>query len=357
VVSVDPGRVRSNGAPPHPVIEAVLVDGRRMPLVAAEPFPAGTRQIELQFSGIALLQPNRVRFRHRLEGVDADWVPDGARRSVSYTGLGPGSYRFSLQASNSDGLWGERAATLAFSVATPFHRRSWFWLACLAGLFPIALWLHHGRVARLRAQYLGMLTERARVARELHDTLLQGLTAVTMQVNAARNRLPPQAESSQRDLAEIQESVTRCLTESRQAVRGLREPEFPDDDLGPALRRLAERLRGPSRIACSVSVEGTPRPLPHAVKDELYRVGQEAITNAFKHAAATRIETHLRYDAGGVAISVRDDGRGFDPEAPADGDRHFGLLGIRERVARIGGTLTIHSAPDAGTSIEVAVDC
>jgi len=359
VVSIDPKRVRPNVAPPHPVIEAVLVDGRRLSPAAGDPFPARTRQIELQFTGIALLQPSRVRFRHRLEGVDPDWVGDGARRSVVYTGLSPGSYRFQLQASNSDGLWSERAATLAFSVATPFHRRSWFWLACLAGLLPIGLWLHRGRVARLRAQYLGMLTERARVARELHDTLLQGLTAVTMQVNAARSRLPPQAESAQRDLAQIQESVTRCLEESRQAVRGLREPDFPADDLGPALRRLAERLRGPSQIACSVSVEGTPRPLPHAVKDELYRVGQEAITNAFKHAAATRIEAHLRYGAGAVTIEVRDDGRGFDPAAPAaaDDDRHFGLLGIRERVARIGGTLTIRSSPGAGTTIEVAVDC
>jgi signal transduction histidine kinase/ligand-binding sensor domain-containing protein len=352
VVSIDPKRVRPNVVPPHPVIEAVLVDGRPVATSAPASLAAGTRQLEFQYAGIALLQPNKVRYRYRLEGLDPDWVQAGDRRSARYAGVPPGSYRFQLQASNSDGLWSERATAFAFTVATPLHRQYWFWLVCLTGLLPALLLLHRIRVARLRAQYLGMLTERARVARELHDTLLQGLTAVTMQVNAARSRLPAQAQGAQRDLAEIQESVARCLSESRRAVRGLREPEAAADDLGPALSRLAERLQGPSAVACEVAVEGTPRPLPHAVKDELYRVGQEAITNAFKHAGATRIEARLRYDAGQVVMTITDDGRGFAPQEGAPGE-HFGLVGIRERVARIGATLDIRSAPGAGTVVEV----
>lgn len=360
VVTVDPKRVRANPVPPHPMIEAVVVDGRTVtpPAASSGParFPAGTRQVEFQYVGIALLQPSKVRYRYQLEGVDAGWVQAGARRSATYAGLSPGSYRFQLSASNSDGVWSERSTTFAFAVATPFHRQYWFWLLCAAAMLPAFYWVHRGRVARLRAQYVGMLTERARVARELHDTLLQGLTAVTMEVNAARGRLPSQAEAAQRDLAAIQDSIARCLRESRQAVSGLREPESRPDDLGPALSRLAGRLGGSSAVSCTVTVEGTSRPLPHALQDEIYRVGQEAITNALKHARATRIAARLCYAADSVSLTVADDGVGFDPERVATpAGEHFGLLGMRERVARIGGTLTIRSAPGAGTLVEVVV--
>jgi signal transduction histidine kinase len=355
VVNVDPGRVRSNAVVPRPVIQSVLADGHDVLATPAIALPADTRRIEIQYGAVALLQPDRVRHRYRLEGADATWVQAGALRTARYASLPAGSYRFRLQASNNDGLWDEGEAVFPFTVAAPFHRQLWFYLLCASGLLPVALLVHRGRVMRLRAQYLATFTERARVARELHDTLLQGLTAISMQLGALRGRLSSGPPGPPQELAQIQDAVSRCLQETRQAVRGLREQERTDH-LGPALARLGQRLRGTSAVAFDLAVQGTPARLSHAVADQLYRIGQEAITNAFKHAQASKIEVRLVYQPGAVALTVADDGRGFDADRPsADAGEHFGLVGLRERVQQIAASLSIRAGAGGGTIVEVVV--
>jgi signal transduction histidine kinase len=173
-----------------------------------------------------------------------------------------------------------------------------------------------------------------------------------MQLNALRARLGDGGD----EVARIQESVSRCLEETRQALRGLRQAERADDRLGPALARLGQRLRGGAPAVVDVMVAGTPRRLPHAVEDELYRIAQEALTNALKHATASRIEVRLAYQADGVALRIADDGRGFDAATAAAGPPgHFGLLGMHERAHQIGGDLRIAAGAAGGTVVEVLV--
>jgi signal transduction histidine kinase len=214
---------------------------------------------------------------------------------------------------------------------------------------------HRVRMARLRAQYVVMFAERSRMARELHDTLLQGMSAVAMQLNSIRMRLSGAPEGPRRELELVQETVTRCLEETRRMVWDLRDRGADGGDLGAALTRFARRATQGTELACQVSVEGGPAHLPHAIEDQLFRIGQEALTNAVKHAKANKIDVSLHYDPTKVTLTISDDGAGFDPAvAPAGGD-HFGLVGLRERAAAIRAALDIRSAPGQGTTIQVVM--
>jgi signal transduction histidine kinase/ligand-binding sensor domain-containing protein len=355
-VTVDPRRVRSNPVAPAVAIEAVLADGRALPADAEASLPPGPARLEVHYTARTLLEPSKARFRHRLEGVDADWVEAGRRRVASYAGLRAGSYRFRVQASNNDRLWNERGASFAFVIAPPFYRRYWFYAGCALALLPLAVLLYRARVARVRAQVAVMFAERTRVARELHDTLLQGMSGIAMQLASIRGRLADAPEEPRRELAQLQDTVAQALEETRRVVWDLRNRGESGGDLGPALSRFVRRLGRSSSAACSARIEGSPRHLPHAVEDELFRIAQEALRNAVKHAQASHIEARLRYDADKVVLTIVDDGRGFAAEAAgAEARGHFGLLGMRERAARVGATLALRSAPGQGTTLEVVV--
>jgi signal transduction histidine kinase len=242
-------------------------------------------------------------------------------------------------------------------VASPFFRRPWFYGLCALGLLPVAFAVYRMRVARLHAHYVGMFTERTRVARELHDTLLQGMSGVAMQLRSIRARLdklPAAPEDPRRDLERLQDTVTRCLEEARRAVWDLRDQGRRDSALGPALARFARRLFKPVRTAYDLKIDGPPRHLPNAVEDELFRIAQEALRNAVAHAQATLVRIRLCYDLETVTLTVSDDGVGFDPGAShPEQHGHFGLAGLHERAAKIGARLEVRSAPGTGTTIEV----
>jgi signal transduction histidine kinase len=218
---------------------------------------------------------------------------------------------------------------------------------------------HRTRLARVRAQYQAVLAERGRVARELHDSLLQGMSAVAMQLYGLRKRLgrsaPPRPpEVLARELQSIEEVVTAGLEETRRFVWNLREPTA-DEPLPLALERLMDRLTEGSSVAHELVIEGKAVRLPADVEGELSRITQEAVSNALKHAEARHIVVRLCYEGGGVQLSISDDGRGFDPDqAPGAGSGHFGLLGMRERGARLG-PFTVESGPGRGTRIVVTV--
>jgi signal transduction histidine kinase len=353
-VVIDPRAVRANTVAPVVELESAIMDGRGGALDQEVRFPAGSGRLVLQYGAVSLLQPGRIRYRHRLEGVDREWVEAGAARAATYAGLRPGSYRFAVQASNSDGMWNERGASFAFVLAAPFYRSTWFFAACgLAGL-GLAVAGYRVRMARLRAQYVLLFAERTRMARELHDTLLQGLTATALQLSGMRAEGRDLPESTQKDLALLQETIGRCLQETRQAVWGLRErggggPE----DLGASLERMLQRLCAPRGVKGTFRREGTAAPLAHPVEDELFRIAQEAVSNALQHAGARSIEVRLCYDGRTVTLSISDDGGGFDPAAPAP-HGHFGLTGMRERATRAGAKLEVTSGP--GTTITVRIE-
>jgi signal transduction histidine kinase/ligand-binding sensor domain-containing protein len=365
-VTIDPRRVVSNPVPPAMAIEQVVVDGRPARLRGrdddrATELPARPRRIELHYAARALLEPSKVRYQVRLEGADADWVDAGGRRVATYADLPPGRYHFRVRASNNDRLWNERGASLAFAIAAPFYRRPWPYLALAAALLPLGLLVHRVRVGRVRTRYAVMFAERSRVARELHDTLLQGMSGIALQLDSLRARIPQAPDGGvRRDLEDLQATVATCLDETRRVVWELRDGEGSGGDLGAALARFARRLsRSSPTTTCEVIIDGTARRLSPAAEGELYRIGQEAIRNAFKHAGAARVEVRLRYQPGTFTLTIKDDGRGFDltgEETPGiAATSHFGLVGLRERAGRIGATLTVASRPGEGTTVEVVV--
>jgi signal transduction histidine kinase len=363
VVVIDPREVRPNRVPPPVAIESVLVDGRAVATSGEARLPPRPGRLEIHYAAHALLEPTKVRYRYRLEGVDAGWVEAGPGRIASYAGLGSGSFRFRVLASNNDRVWNEEGATLTLAVAAPIYRRAWFYLLCALGLLPVGLGLYRIRVARLHAHYVGMFSERTRMARELHDTLLQGMSGIAMQLRSVRAKLgnePGNAtggapEGAERDLERLEDEVTRCLEEARRAVWDLRQGEGRRDSaLGPAVARFARRLFRGTSISHDLQIDGPPRQLPNAVEDQLFRIAQEALRNAATHARASAVRIGLRYDDRQVVLTISDDGVGFDPNADEPHARgHFGLAGLRERAAKIDATLQIRSAPGAGTTIEV----
>ncbi len=353
-MTIDPARTRANTLPPPVVIEDATVDGRPARPGDANRFPPGPGTLEFHYAGVTLIEAHKARHRYLLEGFDPRWTEAGPRRAAYYTNIPPGNYRFRVQASNADGVWNETGATLAFALAPHFYRTPWFYGACALALAALAFWLHRARVLSLRERYLAVFAERGRVARELHDTLLQGMSAVNMHLHAVRTRLPPEAEVARTQLGAVQDLVTQSLEDTRHFVSNLREQDTGTGDLGVALARLARRLCEAQPVTCQVQVLGAVRHLPHDVQNELFRITQEALVNALKHADARRIDVRLCYDKDSVKLSVTDDGRGFDPNAaPGAQAGHFGLTGVRERTARIGAVLSINSAPDRGTTIEV----
>jgi signal transduction histidine kinase/ligand-binding sensor domain-containing protein len=356
VVTVEPARVRTNRVVPSVVIENVIADGVPMSPAAAAKLPPGHGMLEFHYATLSFVQPHKVRQRYRLEGFDEGWIDAGSRRTAFYTNVLPGKYRFRVQASNNDGIWNEAGATFDLVLAPHIYQTFWFYGACTLAAIGLAFALYRIRLRQLRAPYLAVFAERNRVARELHDTLLQALTAVSMQLDAAREQLPADADAVRKRIDRSRDLISESLDKARRVVWKLRGQATDGGDLGAALSRFAHRLSDGTPVTCDVRIEGEPTHLAPDVKDELFHIGQEAITNAIKHAKESRIEIRLEYGPEQVTLIVRDEGQGFDPErAPGPSEGHFGLLGLRERAERIGAKLAVRSRPGGGTEIEMAV--
>jgi signal transduction histidine kinase len=354
VVVVDPSRVRTNADPPPVVVERALVDGSPLRERSAARVGPGSRTIEMHYAALSFVQPHRIRYRHRLHGFDDRWIDAGPRRSARYTNLPPGRYAFRVQARSADGVWNENGASFALELAPHFHETPWFWGLCALAALAAAAGGYRLRLRQLRARYATILAERARVARGLHDNLLQALSGVAMQLDAASEGLPPAADDARRRVDRARGLVAQSLEEARRTVWDLRGQAAGAGDLAAALARLADRIADGGAVSCHVRVEGEPRHLAPDLKQELFQIGKEAIANALTHAGASRIDARLRYRAGGVTLAVRDDGRGFDPDrAPGPAEGHFGLVGMRERAARVAARLAIRSRPGEGTEVEV----
>jgi signal transduction histidine kinase len=305
-----------------------------------------------------------MRFRYQLEGHDNDWQEAVDRRLASYTNLPPGNYRFRVKAANNSGVWNEEGAQLDFSILPALYQTTWFRLACVVLLIALA-WSGFQlrlrmRVRRLHRQFEATLearvAERTRIARDLHDTLLQRFHGLLLQFQAAFNLLPDRPRESKQVLAGAIDQVAEAITEGRDTVQGLRTSALETNDLADALRALVEDLANESghAAAARVDVQGTPQGLHPLVRDEIFRIAGEALRNAFRHADAKQIDVEIRYDVRGLRVRVRDDGKGIDPEVLQSGDKkgHFGLSGMRERAALVGGKLTVRSEREAGTEVD-----
>ncbi|TPG52626.1 sensor histidine kinase [Sphingomonas glacialis] len=357
-VFVDPAHLVRNTLPPPVSINRLVTPRNSYTDPVYVDLPQGTSKVEIGYAALSLTMPERVRVRYRLEGVDDDWVDPGSRREASYSNLAPGRYRFHVIAANNDGVWNRSGATVGFSIAPTFLQSGWFTLLCtMAGA--LLLWaLYSVRTrqltARVRDRLGAQLAERERIARELHDTLLQGFQGLVLRFQAIANRLPP--DSAMRPpMDEALNHAEAVLTEGRNRVSDLR---FAEDgpDLAGAIVAIAGDLGSGSAASITVTAEGRARELDAMVREELLRIAEEAIRNAIQHSKASRIEVTIVYGRQ-LQLGVRDDGKGLPDDVAAAGQRprHFGLTGMRERARHAGGLLTIASRPQLGVEVSVAV--
>jgi signal transduction histidine kinase/ligand-binding sensor domain-containing protein len=343
-------------AGPRPVtasVDGVVVDGHPVS-GGSSSLPAGTRRLDIQFAALALTTPATIRFRYRLDGFDAGWVEAGSRRHASYTNLAPGDYRFHVMATNTDGTWPSDAAAWGFSVEPMFYQTRAFVAACvLAALGLVALvWRLHLR--RVRAEMSILLSERARLAREIHDTLLQGLFGVALRCDAIAAEAEASSPRLYSQLVDLRLGVEQYVREARQSILGLRSAALDRLGLAEALRTTGEQLTAGTRTAFDFKVVGKSRHCQSPAEEHVLRIGQEAITNAVRHAQAPAVRTVLRYGTDGIQLQVSDSGQGFDA-GMAERGGGLGLANIRGRAAAAGGLVRIHSETGRGTRVEVEV--
>jgi signal transduction histidine kinase len=328
---------------------------------SAMTIPPRRGRITLGFAALSLSVPDRVRFRYRLDGFDDDWSEAVAERQAVFTNLGPGNYRFRVIASNSEGVWNSAEAVLPFTIAPAWWQTAAFWGA-IGLLLAGGIWGGYRLRLRQLARQLDLrfeerLAERSRIARELHDTLLQSFQGAVLRFRAVTYMLPDRPAEARATLENAIDQARQAIVEGRDAVQGLRSPAVATDDIAVALATLAETLSadhgGQSPPLFHVNVEGTPRDLPPIVQDEVYRIAGEALRNAFRHARASRIEVEIRYDQHRFRLRVRDDGKGIDAAAGSEG--HFGMAGMNERAKLLGGTLSVWSELDSGTEAELTI--
>jgi len=364
---IDPDHPPFNPLPPPVHIETLVADHKAYPVANGLRLPPLVRDMTIEFAALSLADPKQMRFRYRLEGHDNDWQEAVDRRQATYTNLPPGSYRFRVKASNNSGIWNEEGAQIDFTILPAFYQTTWFVLAGVVLLIGLAwsgiqLWLRL-RIRRLQRQFEATLearvAERTRIARDLHDTLLQRFHGLLLQFQAAFNLLPDRPRESKQVLAGAIDQVAEAITEGRDTVQGLRTSVLETNNLADSLRALAEDLANENGHAAQarVDVQGTPLALHPLVRDETFRIAGEALRNAFRHADAKQIDVEIHYDTRELRVRVRDDGKGIAPEVLATGTKegHFGLSGMRERAELAGGKLGVRSVVDSGTEVDFIV--
>jgi signal transduction histidine kinase len=323
------------------------------------------RDLSIDYTALSLVAPEKVHFKYQLAGQDPDWREVINERQVQYSNLAPGKYRFRVIASNNSGVWNEQGAALDFSIAPAYWQTGWFRALCVAAILALLWMLYRLRMRQLAHEFdmkvEARVDERTRIARELHDTLLQSFNGLLLRfrtVHALFSKSPDQARTI---LENAIDETRQALTEGRLAVQGLRSSAVGTHEFIEAIKTLTEALASdPAHSGGAevrLNVEGTPRKKRPLIRDEIYRIASEALRNAFRHAEASRIEVQLSYGEKSFELRVRDDGKGIDPkfltdEGPAG---HFGLRGMRERAQQIGGTLTVWSAPGSGTELVLSV--
>jgi len=368
---VDPRHLAFNNVPPPVHVEQIVADDKtywqNLPGIPAANFrlPPGTRDLDIYYVALSFAGPEKMQFRVKLEGQDKDWRSASDPRHAHYTNLRPGNYRFRVNATNNSGVWNERGDALQFSIDPAYYQTNWFRAVCVTG-FLLFLWvLYQYRVRRLNHEFEMTLDarvgERTRIARDLHDTLLQSFQALLPRLQASINMFSSRPDDARRNLEQAADQASQAIGASRDAIQGMRMSTVEKNDLAVAIRTLGEELASavtkPSSPNFNVVVEGTSRNLHPILRDEVYRLATEALRNAFRHADAKNVEVEIRYDEKYFRLRVRDDGKGI-PSDVLNGDGregHYGLPGMRERAKLAGGKLTIWTEVDGGTEIELNI--
>jgi ligand-binding sensor domain-containing protein/signal transduction histidine kinase len=369
---IDPRHLPFNKLPPPVHVEQVTVDRKTYwqnsfgdPSSSPPRLPPLVRDLEIDYTALSFVAPEKNRFRVKLEGWDRDWQDVGNRRQAFYNNLSPGNYRFRVVASNNSGVWNEAGTFLDFSIAPAYYQTTWFRFSCVMAFMAMLWGLYRLRLRQMAQQFNvrmeERLGERTRIARDLHDTLLQSFHGLLLRFQTAHDLLLTRPAEARKTLESAIDQAAQAITEGRDAVQGLRSSTVETNDLAEAVRTLGEELATDETeqnpAFCHVAVEGTPRNLHPILRDEVYRIAGEAMRNAFSHAQARRIEVEIRYDERQFRLRVRDDGKGIDPKVLSGDGRagHFGLPGMRERAGLVGGKVTVWSERDSGTEVELTI--
>jgi signal transduction histidine kinase/ligand-binding sensor domain-containing protein len=354
VVVVAPSRLTSGSYVPPVHIEGVSVNRRKQPLDREPSLPVGAGEVEIDYAALSYLNPEKVRYKYMLAGFDADWVDAGDRRFAYYANLPPGPFRFHVIAGGVDGQWNQQGAYFAFRLQPRVYQTKLFWGVAATAVLLVAWLFFRLRMHDLKARYSAVLAERHRISQDIHDTFAQNLAGIALQLDSVAMQLeeiPPGVRSR---LDEACNLTRYSLAEARRTLTDLRSDELEGAELTEALPEIARRLMGGSAVRTAMHVAGTPQRLNPVTRKTLIRIFQEAMANALKHAHAGNIEIQLSYQEAGLELAVRDDGRGFDAEhAIPLAVGHYGLTGMRERAERIGGRMTLTSAPGRGTELVV----
>jgi signal transduction histidine kinase/ligand-binding sensor domain-containing protein len=361
----DPALITGDTITPVPHADQLTADGRRIRLeedVTIRPNPG---RVEIRYTATGPVDPHRMRLEYQLEGTDRDWIPSGPERLVAYGRLGPGHYRFRVRATNGDGVPSASDAVLAFRILPAWYQTPFFLsfvgLSLAAAVIASIYLIQRSRIRaahqRMQARYDATLSERTRLARELHDTLLQGFTGITLQLQVVKGSVATSPREAVVSLEQVLTTADATLREARQMVWDMRAPELDQQDLAAALESAARQVIGSRELQLDFRVIGRRRRVDIGLESTALRIGREAVVNAVKHAEATIITITVHYAIAQLVVLVTDNGRGMASATPdiAVQAGHWGLHGMRERAERAGGTLAIASAPGNGTTISLTL--
>ena len=365
LASIDPRKLSKNQLKPTTIIEQIAADGKDYELgISPLRIPPLPRDLRIDYTALSLVDPRKVRFRYQLEGQDPTWQDPGTRRQAFYSDLRPGRYRFHVIACNNDGIWNEEGASVEFRIASAWFQTAWFRVLCAVAVLLILWTAYKIRVRQIQSHMTLILEERVkertRIARELHDSLLQGFQGLMFRLQAVRQLMPGRSSEAIAGLDVALGMGDQAITQAREAVQGLRLPAAEDEDLAQSLSAMAADLASSdSRDSprAQVLIEGNHRSITPLVRREVCAIASESLRNAFQHSKSTQIQVKLSCRRKVLLLSVQDDGIGIGPAVLALGGRadHFGLPGMNERAARVGGQLIIRSELGQGTEVVLSV--
>lgn len=359
VAWIDPQNVRKNTLPPHVMVLGLRAGSTQLQPTAPGTLKAGTTSLEIRYAVTALSVPEKVKIKYRLSGVDREWQEPAGERVARYTNLEPGNYTFQVIAANEDGVWNKEGATFKFTILPEFWQAIWFRVLVLALLLAMVVGFHRWRMATAAARSAertaARLEERERIARTLHDNLLQGVHALILRTSTIHNRLP-QGSQEERILEDVLDQAEKLVEDTRDEVMALRDSQSAEEivaELCKELDTIAPSANGRLKLTVSDGIER----VRSKVARELCQVLKEAVINAARHSGAQEIRASLVVTAQGIEGKVLDNGIGMPPEIAQNGvPGHWGLIGMRERLAKLGGTLTIESNGQTGTALRFVLN-
>jgi signal transduction histidine kinase/ligand-binding sensor domain-containing protein len=349
---VDPRELKINRPPPPVRVESITVNGRETEPLLDASLPPLTSELRIDYTALSFASPQKTRFRYRLHGFDRDWVDVGERRQAIYTNLPPGRYRFSVLANDGGREWAATSADWTFSIQPRFYQTTWFVLLCVSAAVSVVWLSWRWRMRQVRMQFSLVSAERTRMAREIHDTLLQSLVGVALKFDVIAQGVERSPEAAKQQLRSLRDDVQVYIREARQSIWDLRSPTLQSSDLIKALRETCESLGARNGSRCELQVAGTPRRAGLRTEEQILRIAREAVMNAVRHGHAGRITVSLRYSDASIGLMVSDDGCGFEVDHRETTGGHWGLLDMRERASESGGRLSVESQPGAGTRVE-----